>query len=80
VPVCDDIPARGAGADLQESRQAAAFLRHNHTRYGDQLADLFERLLGTSMCRGETLGGRSSQPARDGLSQVTTGADKCAQR
>jgi integrase len=36
--------------------QAAAFLRHNRTRYGDQLADLFELLLGTGMRRGEALG------------------------
>ncbi|MEU9171152.1 tyrosine-type recombinase/integrase [Streptomyces sp. NPDC048420] len=36
--------------------QAAAFLRHNHTHYGDQLADLFELLLGTGMRRGEALG------------------------
>ncbi|MEV0598441.1 site-specific integrase [Streptomyces sp. NPDC050315] len=36
--------------------QAAAFLRHNHSQYGDQLADLFELLLGTGMRRGEALG------------------------
>jgi integrase len=36
--------------------QAAAFLRHNHTHYNDQLADLFELLLGTGMRRGEALG------------------------
>lgn len=36
--------------------QAAAFLRHNHTRYRDQLADMFELLLGTGMRRGEALG------------------------
>ncbi|MFC9913319.1 tyrosine-type recombinase/integrase [Streptomyces sp. NPDC127197] len=36
--------------------QAAAFLRHNHTHYADQLADLFELLLGTGMRRGEALG------------------------
>ncbi|MGW1618837.1 site-specific integrase [Streptomyces sp. NPDC002172] len=35
--------------------QAAAFLRHNHTRHGDQPADLFELLLGTGMRRGEGL-------------------------
>ncbi|GAA1122639.1 hypothetical protein GCM10009577_52160 [Streptomyces javensis] len=36
--------------------QAAAFLRHNHAHYGDQMADLFELLLGTGMRRGESLG------------------------
>ncbi|MFG3019422.1 tyrosine-type recombinase/integrase [Streptomyces sp. NPDC048254] len=36
--------------------QAAAFLRHNRTHYGDQVADLFELLLGTGMRRGEALG------------------------
>ncbi|MER7769886.1 tyrosine-type recombinase/integrase [Kitasatospora sp. NPDC096140] len=36
--------------------QAAAFLRHNHDAYGDQLADAFEALLGTGMRRGELLG------------------------
>ncbi|MFJ1706793.1 tyrosine-type recombinase/integrase [Kitasatospora sp. NPDC088346] len=36
--------------------QAAAFLRHNHDTYGDQLADAFEVLLGTGMRRGELLG------------------------
>ncbi|MFF7981528.1 tyrosine-type recombinase/integrase [Streptomyces sp. NPDC007901] len=36
--------------------QAAAFLRHNHTHYADQVADLFELLLGTGMRRGEALG------------------------
>ncbi|WP_039939507.1 site-specific integrase [Streptomyces himastatinicus] len=36
--------------------QAAAFLRRNHTHYGDQLADLFELLLGTGMRHGEALG------------------------
>ncbi|QLH20695.1 tyrosine recombinase XerC [Streptomyces sp. Rer75] len=36
--------------------QAAAFLRHNHAHYRDQIADLFELLLGTGMRRGEGLG------------------------
>ncbi|WP_165845666.1 tyrosine-type recombinase/integrase [Streptacidiphilus pinicola] len=36
--------------------QAAAFLRHNHTFHADQLADLFEVMLGTGMRRGEVLG------------------------
>ncbi|MGP4012764.1 hypothetical protein [Streptomyces sp. 4N124] len=36
--------------------QAAALLRHNRTRYGGQLADLFELLLGTGVRRGEGLG------------------------
>ncbi|NGO13360.1 tyrosine-type recombinase/integrase [Streptomyces sp. HC44] len=36
--------------------QAAAFLRHNHTHYGDQVANLCELLLGTGMRRGEALG------------------------
>jgi integrase len=36
--------------------QAAAFLRHNHAHYSDQLADLFELLLGAGMRRGEALG------------------------
>ncbi len=36
--------------------QAAAFLRHNHDAYGDQLADAFEVLLGTGLRRGELLG------------------------
>ncbi|NEA60812.1 site-specific integrase [Streptomyces sp. SID13666] len=36
--------------------QAAAFLRHNHTVYADQMADIFEVLLGTGMRRGEVLG------------------------
>ncbi|MFG2918617.1 tyrosine recombinase XerC [Kitasatospora sp. NPDC048298] len=35
--------------------QAAAFLRHNADQYADQLADLFEVLLGTGMRRGEVL-------------------------
>ncbi|MEU4898596.1 tyrosine-type recombinase/integrase [Streptomyces sp. NPDC021722] len=40
--------------------QAAAFLRHNHAHYGDQMADLFELLLATGMRRGESLGLRWS--------------------
>ncbi|MFC1420482.1 tyrosine-type recombinase/integrase [Streptacidiphilus cavernicola] len=36
--------------------QAAAFLRHNTVHYNDQLADLFEVMLGTGMRRGEVLG------------------------
>lgn len=36
--------------------QAAAFLHHQHTHYGDQLADLFEVLIGTGLRRGEALG------------------------
>ncbi|MFE7558190.1 tyrosine-type recombinase/integrase [Kitasatospora sp. NPDC057500] len=36
-------------------KEAAAFLRHNAEQYADQLADLFEVLLGTGMRRGEVL-------------------------
>ncbi|MFJ8949163.1 tyrosine-type recombinase/integrase [Streptomyces sp. NPDC102381] len=36
--------------------QAAAFLRHNHAHHHDQLADLFEVLIGTGLRRGEALG------------------------
>ncbi|MET8539496.1 tyrosine-type recombinase/integrase [Kitasatospora sp. NPDC004799] len=36
-------------------KEAAAFLRHNAEQYADQLADLFEVLLGTGMRRGEAL-------------------------
>jgi len=36
--------------------QAAAFLRHNHDSYADQLADLFEVMIGTGLRRGEALG------------------------
>ncbi|MFD7645797.1 hypothetical protein ACFV4P_34725 [Kitasatospora sp. NPDC059795] len=35
--------------------EAAAFLRHGAEQYADQLADLFEVLLGTGMRRGEAL-------------------------
>jgi len=36
--------------------QAAAFLRHNKQAYADQLADLFEVVIGTGLRRGEVLG------------------------
>lgn len=36
--------------------QAAAFLRHNELYYRDQVADVFEVMLGTGMRRGEVLG------------------------
>lgn len=36
--------------------QAAAFLRHNHAHHHDQMADLFEVLIGTGLRRGEALG------------------------
>ncbi|MGP3982542.1 site-specific integrase [Streptomyces sp. KR80] len=36
--------------------QASAFLRHDADAYADQLADLFELLLGTGMRRGAALG------------------------
>lgn len=51
------IPRPAAGERIcWNPSQAAAFLRHNHTQYADQFADLFEVLLGTGMRRGEALG------------------------
>jgi integrase len=51
------IPRPAAGERIcWNPSQAAAFLRHNHSEYADQFADLFEVLLGTGMRRGEVLG------------------------
>ncbi|MEV6006606.1 site-specific integrase [Streptomyces sp. NPDC051976] len=51
------IPRPAAGERVcWNPSQAAAFLRHNHTDYADQFADIFELLLGTGMRRGEALG------------------------
>ncbi|HJD84315.1 site-specific integrase [Kitasatospora aureofaciens] len=43
------------GADLLDPEGGCGVLRHNAEQYADQLADLFEVLLGTGMRRGEVL-------------------------
>jgi integrase len=51
------LPRPGAAERLCWSyEQAAAFLRHNKECYADQLADLYEVMIGTGMRRGEVLG------------------------
>lgn len=52
------IGARPAAAErlCWTALQAAAFLRHNRLHYSDQLADVFEVMLGTGIRRGEVLG------------------------
>ncbi|WP_280682162.1 site-specific integrase [Kitasatospora sp. MAA19] len=52
------IGARPAAAErlCWTAVQAAAFLRHNELYYRDQVADVFEVMLGTGMRRGEVLG------------------------
>lgn len=54
----DAMGARPAAAErlCWTPLQAAAFLLHNAVHYGDQLADVFELMLGTGMRRGEVLG------------------------
>ena len=52
TPPRPQAPERLCWTDVQ----AAAFLRHNKEYYADQLADLFEVMIGTGLRRGEVLG------------------------
>ncbi|MFD7591358.1 tyrosine-type recombinase/integrase [Kitasatospora sp. NPDC059811] len=56
-PAKHSVPARPRAAERScwTPDEAAAFLHHNAEHYADQLADLFEVMLGTGMRRGEVL-------------------------